>query len=85
MTAPGTTLPVWDKHRPVLVVVRSLFAPCCAVALGAGFLADAHRLRSHVAAGGAQAPMRLFHLSIAYLTMLFAAVAVAALLPWGRW
>jgi len=31
------------------------------------------------------ASMRLFHLSIAYLTLLFAAVAVAALLPWGRW
>jgi heme o synthase len=31
------------------------------------------------------APMRLFHLSIAYLTLLFAAVAVTALLPWGRW
>jgi heme O synthase-like polyprenyltransferase len=30
-------------------------------------------------------PMRLFHLSIAYLTLLFAAVAVTALLPWGRW
>ena len=33
----------------------------------------------------AAAPMRLFHLSIAYLTLLFAAVAVTALLPWGRW
>jgi protoheme IX farnesyltransferase len=31
------------------------------------------------------APMRLFHLSIAYLTLLFAAVAITALLPWGRW
>jgi protoheme IX farnesyltransferase len=31
------------------------------------------------------APMRLFHLSIAYLTLLFAAVAVTALLPWGHW
>jgi heme o synthase len=31
------------------------------------------------------APMRLFHLSIAYLTLLFAVIAVAALLPWGRW
>jgi heme O synthase-like polyprenyltransferase len=40
--------------------------------------------RRRVAAGGAQAPMRLFHLSIAYLTLLFAAIAVAALLPWGR-
>jgi heme O synthase-like polyprenyltransferase len=29
--------------------------------------------------------MRLFHLSIGYLTLLFAAVAVTALLPWGRW
>ncbi len=30
-------------------------------------------------------PMRLFHLSIAYLTLLFAAVAVTALLPVGHW
>jgi heme O synthase-like polyprenyltransferase len=29
--------------------------------------------------------MRLFHLSITYLTLLFAVVAVTALLPWGRW
>jgi heme O synthase-like polyprenyltransferase len=29
--------------------------------------------------------MRLFHLSIAYLTLLFAVVAIAALLPVGRW
>ena len=46
--------------------------------------------RARVAAAGADgqtspAPMRLFHLSIAYLTLLFAAVAVTALLPWGRW
>jgi heme o synthase len=34
----------------------------------------------------APAPMRLFHLSIVYLTLLFAAVAVTAvLLPLGRW
>jgi len=31
------------------------------------------------------APMRLFHLSIAYLTLLFAVVAVTSLLPWGSW
>jgi protoheme IX farnesyltransferase len=37
------------------------------------------------AEGPAPTPMRLFHLSIAYLTLLFAAVAVTALLPWGRW
>jgi protoheme IX farnesyltransferase len=58
---------------------------CCALALGGWFLAEAHRLRGQVAAGGAAAPMRLFHLSIAYLTLLFAVVAVSALLPWGRW
>ena len=34
---------------------------------------------------GRPLPMRLFHLSIAYLTLLFAAIAVTALLPWGRW
>jgi protoheme IX farnesyltransferase len=31
------------------------------------------------------ASMRLFHLSIAYLTLLFAVIAVIALLPWGTW
>ena len=45
---------------------------------------------SAVGSGGSSprastAPMRLFHLSIAYLTLLFAAVAVTALLPWGHW
>jgi heme o synthase len=58
---------------------------CCAAALGAWFLVEAHRLRAQVAGGTAAAPMRLFHLSIAYLTLLFAAVAVTALLPWRGW
>ena len=93
----------------------------CAAGLGAGFLAEAHRLHARVvraavpaaasvpaAAGGAAAKgaerevdegtcagiprpsanpasMRLFHRSIAYLTLLFAAIAVISLLPWGRW
>jgi heme o synthase len=66
-----------------------------AAALGAWFLVEAHGLDARIRAGqtteGAPetapspAPMRLFHLSIAYLTLLFAAVAVTALLPWGRW
>jgi heme o synthase len=34
---------------------------------------------------GSPAPMRLFHLSIAYLTLLFAVIAVVSLLPVGRW
>jgi protoheme IX farnesyltransferase len=66
-----------------------------AAALGVWFLVEAHQLNARVAAadaadaagqaGTSLAPMRLFHLSIAYLTLLFAAVAVTALLPWGHW
>jgi protoheme IX farnesyltransferase len=62
-----------------------------AAGLGAWFVAEAHRLDARVAAASTDpsqakgAPMRLFHLSIAYLTLLFAAVAVTALLPWGHW
>jgi protoheme IX farnesyltransferase len=58
---------------------------CCAVGLGTWFLAEAHALRGRVVAGDAPAPMRLFHRSILYLTLLFIAVAVSALLPVGRW
>jgi len=63
-----------------------------AAALGVWFLVEAHGLDTRVRAApeegdraASPAPMRLFHLSIAYLTLLFAAVAVTALLPWGRW
>jgi len=66
-----------------------------AAGLGAWFLAEAHRLDARIRAAGTTgqagsaqakgAPMRLFHLSIAYLTLLFSAVAVTALLPWGHW
>jgi protoheme IX farnesyltransferase len=55
-----------------------------AAVLGGWFLREAHQLRGRIAAGGdgtGSAPMRLFHLSIVYLTLLFAAVAVTALLP----
>jgi len=58
---------------------------CCAVGLGTWFLAEAHALRGRVVAGDAPAPMRLFHRSILYLTLLFTAVAVTSLLPVGRW
>jgi heme o synthase len=63
-----------------------------AAGLGGWFLVEAHRLHAQVVRTGAATdaderpvPMRLFHLSIAYLTLLFVAVAVTALLPWGRW
>jgi heme o synthase len=57
----------------------------CAAVLGGWFLVEAHRLRARIGAGDAPAPMRLFHQSIAYLSLLFVAVAVTALLPWGHW
>ena len=57
----------------------------CAAVLGAWFLLEAHRLRGRIAHGDAPAPMRLFHLSIAYLTLLFTVIAVTALLPAGHW
>ncbi len=56
----------------------------CAAGLAAWFLAAAHRLRRNVARPG-PAPMRLFHASIGYLSLLFTAVAVSSLLPWGHW
>jgi protoheme IX farnesyltransferase len=57
-----------------------------AIALGGWFLLEAHRLHAQVtAAADRPFPMRLFHLSIAYLTLLFAAIAVTALLPIGHW
>jgi protoheme IX farnesyltransferase len=55
-----------------------------AAGLGAWFLTEAHRMRGRIAAGAAAAPMRLFHLSIGYLTLLFLAVAITAVLPFGR-
>jgi heme o synthase len=68
-----------------------------ALALGGWFLVEAHRLHRQVTATASASnaasataadrpfPMRLFHLSIAYLTLLFAAVASCALLPVGHW
>jgi len=51
-----------------------------AVALGAGFLVQAHRLHARVRAGRPVRPMALFHLSNGYLALLFAAVALDTLL-----
>jgi protoheme IX farnesyltransferase len=75
----------------IMVVVTLALAPYAgwiygivAAGLGAWFLLEAHRLRGRIASGVAAAPMRLFHLSIGYLTFLFAAVAVTSLLPFGR-
>jgi protoheme IX farnesyltransferase len=50
-----------------------------AVLAGGWFLYEAHRLHARVRSGGDASPMRLFHVSISYLTLLFVAVAVDAL------
>ena len=47
-----------------------------AVALGAVFLWEAHGLQRQVLSGAAFKPMRLFHFSITYLSLLFLAVAL---------
>ncbi|HEY5336148.1 MAG TPA: heme o synthase [Mycobacteriales bacterium] len=54
-----------------------------AVALAAGgyFILEAHLLLRRVNRDEDPKPMRLFHLSISYLTVLFLAVALAPLLP----
>jgi len=71
----------------VLIPYAGWIYGCCATVLGGWFLHEAHQLRGRLAAqtgaGGAagSAPMRLFHLSIVYLTLLFAAMAMTALLP----
>ncbi|MEQ4305672.1 heme o synthase [Plantactinospora sp. B6F1] len=51
-----------------------------ALAAGGMFVVEAHRLSQRAARGESIKPMRLFHWSITYLTVLFAAVAVDALL-----
>ena len=58
--------------------------PVAAVVLGAAFLVEAHRLLARARAGEtgpALRPMRLFHWSISYLSLLFVAVALDPLLP----
>jgi protoheme IX farnesyltransferase len=47
-----------------------------ATVLGALFLYEAHRLHHRVRIGVQSQPMRLFHWSITYLTLLFVAVAL---------
>jgi protoheme IX farnesyltransferase len=53
------------------------FYAACAAVLGAGFLVEAHRLHHRVRGGATPKPLVLFHLSITYLSLLFAAVAVS--------
>jgi protoheme IX farnesyltransferase len=69
----GASLALWP------VASTSWVYPAVAGVVGVVFLIEAHRLDRSARRGLAVRPMRLFHLSISYLTVLFAAVAVAAL------
>jgi protoheme IX farnesyltransferase len=52
-----------------------------AAASGAWFVYETHRLYALAIRGEEARPMRVFHASISYLTLLFLAVAVDPLLP----
>jgi protoheme IX farnesyltransferase len=54
--------------------------PAVAGVLGVGWLVEAHKLLRAAQGHGSYSPMRLFHGSITYLTLLFVAVAVDPLL-----
>ena len=54
--------------------------PAVAAVAGAAFLVEAHRLQARVRQGAPAVPMRLFHGSITYLSVLFVAVAADPLL-----
>jgi heme o synthase len=93
VATPATVARKIVVYSYLMVATTLVLAPyagwiygACALGLGGWFLTEAHRLRGRIAEGSAPAPMRLFHLSILYLTLLFAAVAVTALLlPLGHW
>jgi protoheme IX farnesyltransferase len=56
------------------------FYGACAIGLGSWFLVEANRLHGQIRLGARVRPMRLFHASVSYLALLFAAVAVSAFL-----
>jgi heme o synthase len=64
----------------LLLPVTSWVYAVVAVLGGVWFVLQAHRLHAAVAAGREVLPMRLFHLSNAYLCVLFASIAVDAAL-----
>ena len=52
-----------------------------ALVFGGWFLYESHRLYNNAVKGSNAAPMRVFHASITYLTLLFIAVAIDPLMP----
>jgi len=70
----------------LLVVVAPMTVLYAFVALVAGvwFLVESHRLYARAIRHSDPAPMKLFHLSNAYLTLIFLMIAIDALLPLPR-
>ncbi|MDR2999257.1 MAG: protoheme IX farnesyltransferase, partial [Microbacterium sp.] len=52
-----------------------------AVVFGGWFIYESHRLYNRAVHGNEPRPMRVFHASITYLTLIFLAVAVDPLMP----
>jgi protoheme IX farnesyltransferase len=69
------SLLIWPIAR------TSPFYAVASVVLGAEFIWEAYALKSRVRAGVGDNPMRLFHMSITYLTVLFIALGVDTILP----
>lgn len=67
----------------LLIPIAPMGALYTAVAVLAGgwFIVESHRLHGRAVRGEEAAPMRVFHASISYLTLLFVAVGIDPLLP----
>jgi protoheme IX farnesyltransferase len=67
----------------LLIPIAPMGALYTAVAVLAGgwFIVESHRLYGRAVRGEEAAPMRVFHASITYLTLLFVAVGIDPLLP----
>lgn len=63
------------------VASMGLVYTASAVVFGAWFLVESHLLYNRAVRGSEPRPMRVFHASITYLTLLFVAVAIDPLLP----
>ncbi|KAA9110849.1 heme o synthase [Microbacterium rhizomatis] len=65
----------------VPVASMGLVYTVSAVVFGGWFIYESHRLYARAVRGTEPRPMRVFHASITYLTLLFVAIAVDPLLP----
>jgi len=67
----------------LLIPIASMGLVYSVVAVGAGawFIYESHRLHATAVRGGELQPMRVFHSSISYLTLVFIAIGVDPLLP----